>query len=419
MAIRVPVIQEQHFRIPAQRFQQGHRAVFTFALDLTQLDSMLPERVDEDMVREANRRLTPSHAKQIEQYLQQHDDWVLGAILLGIDPDAVEFIPFEDDEGNQSPTFGELRIPFNRMSTLRLFDGQHRRRAIQDVLAGLRDVEKDRSQLLDHAKKNGDDPEVVRMLSEQFVESRTKREALEGQSVPIVLYQEGDIKALRRMFADAAKTKPIEAVTRARFDDRDPFNRAAYEVAEQSELLRGRIEMERNTVARTSPNLLSFNQLATVLKTLMFGYYGRVSRVRSLELEVEYEPIVRLGIEWADDFLPAACKDYEQLLNRETEDNLLIPMTRRETFALNATVLRVLAACFHGWRDEVGYDVEFLAQFIRSESFDNSLENSLLVRAGLVMPGTTSPVGRRQEVQKTIRYILRNAKGGRAAKGID
>ena len=410
MALTIPTIKEQYFRIPAHRFEQGQRTVFTFALGLAQLDSMLPQRVDDDVVREANRRLTPSHAKQIEVYLREHDDWVLGAILLGIDPDAVQFSPFQDEEGNQSPMFGELRIPYNRMSSLRLFDGQHRRRAIQDVLAGLRDLEKERSQSLNEGERNGDDPGLITVLRDHFLESRAKRESLEQQSVPVVLYQEGDIKALRRMFADAAKTKPIEGVTRARFDDRDPFNRAAYEVAEQSDLLRGRIEMERNTVARTSPNLLSFNQLATILKTLMFGYYGRVSHVRSLEIEADHEPVVRLGLDWADNFLPETCREYEELLDREIKDDSLIPTLRRETFALNATVLRVLAACFHGWKEEVSQDVGQLAQFVRGESFSNTLENSLLVRAGLVMPGTTSPAGRRQEVQKTIRYILRNAK---------
>ena len=281
----------------------------------------------------------------------------------------------------------------------------------------LRDLEADRVQSLSEAQRNGHEPGVIKMLNEQLVQTRSKREALEQQSVPIVLYEEGDIKALRRMFADAAKTKPIEAVTRARFDDRDPFNLAAYEVAEQSELLRGRIDMERNAVARTSPNLLSFNQVATTLKTLMFGYYGRVSRVRRLEIEADHEPMIKLGVEWADDFLPTTCNEYEELLKRETEDDSLIPTMRQGTFALNATVLRVLAACFHGWREEVGEDVEPLAQFIRRQSFRNTLENSLLVRAGLVMPGTTSPAGRRQEVQKTIRYILRNAKSHVAREG--
>ena len=418
MPITVPVVQEQYFRTPAHRFKQGYRTVFTFALDLAQLDSILPQRVDEDVVRDANRRLTLSHAKKIEQYLRQHEDWVLGSILLGIDPDAMEFAPFLDEDGNQNPAFGEVRIPYNRMSNLRLFDGQHRRRAIHDVLAGLRDSEKDHGQLLNEAKKNGSDEGVVAMLGKQLVESRAKRQALESQSVSIVLYQEGDINALKRMFADAAKTKPIEAVTRSRFDDRDPFNRAAYEVSDRSELLRDRIEMERNTVARTNPNLLSFNQLATVLKTLMFGYYGRVSRVRSLEIEADHEPVVELGIEWADDFLPAVCKEYAELLDREVDDDSLIPALRRQSFAINAIVLRVLAACFHGWREEVGQDFLPLVRFIQGQSFGNTLKNSLLVRAGLVMPGTTSPVGRRQEVQKAIRYILRQAKSHVEREGV-
>lgn len=420
MSIVLPANEVQSFRIPAHRFTQGHRTVFTFALDLRQLDSILPQRIDEDVVREANRRLTPAHAKKIENYLRGHDDWVLGAILLGIDSKALKFSPFRDKEGNPNPMFGELEIPYNRMNSLKLFDGQHRRRAIQDLLAGLVNEETKLLRSIDEENENNQGPDSIEILKEQLAEVRKKRESLEKQSLPIVLYKEGDIKALKQMFADAAQTKPIEAVTRARFDDRDPFNRAAYEIREQSELFRNnRIEMERNTVARTSPCLLAFNQLATTLKTLIFGYYGRVSRIRSIELQADHEPIVKLGIEWADDFLPAACKEYEELLDPEVDDVYAIPDMRRESFAINATVLRVLAACFHGWREEVGENTQPLSEFLRRNSFKNTLKKSLLIRAGLVMPGATSPVGRRQEVQNAIRYILRNAKrhGNRKVKG--
>ena len=96
----------------------------------------------------------------------------------------------------------------------------------------------------------------------------------------------------------------------------------------------------------------------------MFDYYGRVSQVRSLELDADYGPVVKLGVEWADDFLPATCKEYEQLLNRETEDDLLVPSLRSETFALNATVLRVLAACFHGWRGRSGTGCQSIGSFL-------------------------------------------------------
>ena len=411
MSIVLPINEVQSFRIPAHRFIQGHRTVFTFALDLRQLDSMLPQRIDEDVVREANRRLTPSHAKKIKSYLRNHDDWVLGALLLGIDSDAAKFSPFKDKEGNPNPMFGELEIPYDRLNGLRLFDGQHRRRAIQDLLAGLVNDETRLLRSIEEETTGDHDQNAVAVLRKQLAEVREKRQSLEGQSLPVVLYNEGDIKALRRMFADAAKTKPIEAVTRARFDDRDPFNRAAYEIREQSELFRdNRVEMERNTVARTSPRLLAFNQLATTLKTLMFGYYGRVSRIRNEELQADHEPIVELGIKWADDFLPASCETYEKLLDSEIDDTLEIPEMRRETFALNATVLRVLGACFHGWREEVSENTKPLAQFLRAHSFKNTARDGLLVRSGLVRHGDTSPVGRKQDVQKAIRYILRNAK---------
>lgn len=145
------------------------------------------------------------------------------------------------------------------------------------------------------------------------------------------------------MFADAAKTKPIDKVTRARFDDRDAFNLAADEVAEVSRLFSGRVEMERNTVARTSSAIVAFPQLAEILRTLMYGYYGRVSRARNIELLADRTPIVELGLTWADDFLPLACDIYEKVIAGTDEADAAT--LRKTTFALNVTVLRVLAAC--------------------------------------------------------------------------
>lgn len=411
MAITIPAIQEQAFKTSAHRFYQGHRTVYTFALTLEQLDGMLPQRIDEDVVRDANRRLTPSHAKNIQNYLSEHSgDWILGAVLVGIDPTGVEFNGYLDENADRSDTYGELKIPFNRLNTLKLFDGQHRRRAIQDVLSGLREDETERARLLSNSRKNGDDSEVVKLLNQQLVEVRSKREKLEKHSLPIVMYEEGDINALKRMFADAAKTKPIEAITRSRFDDRDPFNLAAFEVMAQSEFLRDRIEMERSTVSRTAPYLLSFNQLATVLKTLVVGYGGRVSKVRNEEYLADYEPVIKLGIEWADDFLPDSCEEYESLLSDDVEASEFIPSRRRETFAFNATIIRVLAGCFYSWREEVGKDTEVLAKYIRKHSFENTIKSSLWIKAGLVAEGGITPVARSQEVKNAIRYIVENAR---------
>ena len=238
--------------LPAHRFRQGNRDVYYFTLDLATLDGLLPQRIDDSVVREANRRLTPSHARNIQHYLEDRDNWLLGALLLGIAPDALKFEPFQDQEGNEySPNFGELRILTNRANTMRIFDGQHRRRALQDTLDRLGTEKKQADKLLE----------------------------LQQSSVPIVLYAEDDIGALRQMFADASKTKRIEANVVTRFDKRDPFNLAAMHLVEESKLFHGRIEMDRTTVPRNSHALISVNQLAQALRVMTVGYGNRVSRV--------------------------------------------------------------------------------------------------------------------------------------------
>ena len=200
-------------QLPAHRFRQGNRDVYYFTLDLATLDGLLPQRIDDTVVREANRRLTPSHHRDIQQYLEDRPDWLLGALLLGIAPDALEFEPYQDQDGNEyGPNFGELKIITNRANTMRIFDGQHRRRAIQDTLDRLGNAEDQIDKLTD----------------------------LQGSSVSIVLYAEDDIGALRQMFTDASRTKRIEANVVTRFDKRDPFNLAAMHLVDASQLFGGR-----------------------------------------------------------------------------------------------------------------------------------------------------------------------------------
>ena len=193
-------------RQPAHRYWQGGRCVYYFALDLETLDGLLPQRVDDKVIWQANRRLTPSHAKNIQEYLETEDKWLLGGMLLGISDSAVEFESYRDEHGIPTPNFGELRILTNRVNSMRIFDGQHRRRAVQDTLFELAD---------DSEKK------------ERFA-------ALRQAAVPIVLYAEDNQQALRQMFVDASKTKRIEANTVVRFDQRDPFNRAASHLEKES-----------------------------------------------------------------------------------------------------------------------------------------------------------------------------------------
>lgn len=368
-------------RRPAHRYWQGGRCVYYFALDLETLDGLLPQRVDDTMIREANRRLTASHAENIQEYLKTKDDWLLGGMMLGISGSAVEFDSYKDEHGIPSPGFGELRILTNRVNTMRIFDGQHRRRAIQDTLLKL-----------------ADDGEQ----QERFA-------ALRKAAIPIVLYAEDNLQALKQMFVDAAKTKGIEANTVARFDQRDPFNLAALHLEKESKLFGGRIEMERSTVARGGSYLASINQLAGFLRTTAVGYRGRVSQERKHSYRRELSELQNLCLTWADEFLPAAREEYEGLVTGEIE-NADIPEWRSRSLALSITTMNIFAGCYHDWTAD-GSDWKPLAKFIRGAFLKSgSGAGALLVDAGVVAPGGTSPVGRQQEVTGAIHYILRKAK---------
>ncbi len=384
MALVIPTISNQYsLRIPAHRFRQGGREVYYFALDLETLDGLLPQRVDDSVVREANRRLTPSHAREIQRYLDERDDWLLGALMLGIAPDAVEFHPYLNEQGEPvNPNFGELRILTNRANTMRIFDGQHRRRAIQDILA-----------------------ELSNTSDEQRVD---KLDSLRRASMTIVLYAEDDTGTLRQMFVDASKTKLIEGNTVTRFDQRDAFNLAAVWLADNSRLLRGRVEMERSSVAASSQNLLAINQLAATLKSQEAGYGRRVSRELNQEYMQDLAGLRRRCLAWSDEFMPAAREEFQGLLTGYIED-FEIPLYRATTFAFNVTFIRVLADCYSLWLREYG-SWKPLAEFIRRASIDHGSGDGLLVDAGLVTPDGTTLFGRRQEVAGAINYIVGQAK---------
>ena len=367
---------DEQYRLctPAHRFRQGGRDVYAFSLGLRTLDELLPDRIDDRVVRDANRQLTASHARNIQNYLQDRNDWLLGTLMLGIDPDAIDFQSYIDDDGLM--TVGELRISGDCASTMKMFDGQHRRRAIKDALR--------------HLEAEPQKGEKLRLLGEA--------------SIPVMLYAEAKTTALQQMFADAAQTKTIERNTVARFDLRDAFNVAALWLEENSDLFVGRVEMERASVSRTSTKIIAINQLAATLKTLAVGYKGRVSKDLNESYMLNLEDLCEMCWLWADDFMPAVRGEYEGLMAGEI-DNSEIPEHRKSTLAYNANVIRLLAGCYHEWVKDRS-DWKPLANFIRAESLQpGESEGALLVDAGLVLPGGITPLARSQAVAAAIDYI--------------
>ena len=235
---------------------------------------------------------------------------------------------------------------------------------------------------------------------------------------------EADITNLRRMFSDLAEHRPIDKATKTRFDDRDPFNLAAIELAgvdgkpASSEILIGRVEIERSTPLRNSENLLSLNQLARCLKILRYGYGGRSSRDRIIEARQELGKIVDEGIAWVDSFLPNARKEYEALCSIELEDGY-VSTNRPHTLEYSATVLQLLAGCIYEWnqRNSIGVElVEWmrnedneLANWLREADFDLNSQECIFLKSGMLFPGDTSLISRSQNMKATIAYIVEHA----------
>ena len=374
MTFIIDSVEEQYFLSrPAHHFRQGGRDVYYFTLDMATADGLLPQREDDSLVKGTNRKLTPEHARAIQRYLAEEDEWLLGALMLGIAPDAVDFRPYAPGSD-----IGLLRIRASLSNTRRIFDGQHRRRAIHDVLAALRQSE--------------------------VAEDKKRLEQILGASVSIVLYAEEDVATLRQMFVDASKTKPIEPNTVARFNSRDPFNVAALKLSESSKLLRYRVEMERSTAGRTGYNIVSINQLSTILKILLVGFGRRVTHEMNRELMGKIEDLCGKGLEWSDDFLPSCRPEYEGLVagtigERET------PVLRAKTFSMSVTFLNMLAGCYRLCL-EAGSDWRSLAHFIRESEIDVGTGHGLLVDAGLVAPDGRTLFSRRQEVEAASRYVF-------------
>ena len=400
--VTIPPIEQQDLKSHAQFYRQGGRDAYALVMDLQTLDNILPTPPPEASTKivGSNRKFHMPHAQAIRDYLYREEDWVLGTILLGIDPSYVKFRPY-DESGKTSESLGRLEIALvGGLSSIEILDGQHRRMAIRLVL---RQLKKELSDL-EALGKNGT------AATENRLESlRNRLETLNRMSIPLSIYAEPDVTNRSRMFSDLAKTRNIDAITKARFDDRDPFNRAAQEIVDNglSEMLRGKVEMERSTPPRDSDNLLSLNQLARCLSILFYGYGSRVSRARVVESQGRFAEIVDEGIAWADEFLANARKEYDDLCSIELEPDF-VANNRSRYIAYSVTALQLLASCVFECRKR-GFPLASLASWLRQADFDLDSDECIFLEAGMYIPGESSLASRRKNMQDGIDYIVTQA----------
>ncbi|MCY4022379.1 MAG: DGQHR domain-containing protein [Anaerolineaceae bacterium] len=395
-------IPDQNIELGVQKFVQGGRTAYSTVMRLDFLDEHLTDRFSRERIQEANRRFHPSHQKKIEDYLYETDDWVLGSILLGLDPSRVNFQSYLTESGQPTP-IGSLSLPrVPGLTSARILDGQHRRMAIRSVRERMRSE-------CTHLRLQTDSNEGKNSASSKLIALEKRLDKLDAMSVPVVIFEESNISTLQQMFADLAKTRAIDAISKARFDERDPFNYAAHRIVNEgsSMLFSGRIEMERSTPAVSSNHLLSLNQLATCLKYLQFGYPGRMSGERMRVAQHRRDSIYRLGVQWADDFLPGARKEYANLLQPQSGPDI-VGRSKQRHISYTSTVLQLLAGCVYEFR-QGSASLEPLQTYLNNSSFDLNDADCLFRKARLVNPESNTLQSRSQEIRYAIEYIAENA----------
>ena len=382
---------EIDFKTHAESFKQGGRNVYSFTATLSEINNLLPNRdmETETQVSQANRGLTLSHARDIQRYLAEKPEWLVSSILTYADPEYTKFTGYPEDDGTLNPDIGVLEIlktPTGEKA-LDIFDGQHRRRAIRDLMRTI--------------DLNSDDPHIQNLAISR---------------IPILLYEESSIPKLQQMFLDHGRSKATEANTNTRFNQVNPFSLAAMALVEdapfKSTFFSDRVEMERTQVPRSSSSIIAINQLERAIKNLELGYKGRLSQDRQFQYHQDgLDHLYSRCLEWADEFMPQARDEYQDLYNGTLSDSE-IASRRMRSLAFNATVLQVLAACYHEWL-KTHEDWSPLAAFIRQADFTPGKginQQALLVDSGLVPPSGITPVPRIQEVTRAIEYIVEKAK---------
>lgn len=257
----------------ANRYTQGGRVVYALNLSPLQVISTI-NRPDPSQATPGNRAITLAHAQGFAKYFREHDSWVVPGMILRVSH-TFDYEVIEEVEGAE---FGILAIKRQEAGDIHILDGQHRILGFylaQDGIA--HDLDKARSQL---AMARRHDPEGASVAAARAVikELEGQRERFERERVDLTIVVEPDPAAYKQMFFDIAdNAKGITGSVKARFDNRKVVNRSLEAVLAHP-LLQSRVDIEADRIGRGSIYLMGAKHVSEIIKSVIVGLEGRVSR---------------------------------------------------------------------------------------------------------------------------------------------
>jgi DNA sulfur modification protein DndB len=261
--------------IPLMIFRQGRRTHLTGAVPMGFIaDKILVQGAEKrsrlaDAKSALNRPEDPSHTAVIAKYLFDNykEKYILPPLTLNLRQRVSAYVPGYNAEIKP----GYLVVP--RTAALAVTDGQHRTKAIIDLLLKL-------------------DAENAELFA--------------ADAVAMMITCESDLSQIHQDFADCSRTKPLPPSQVAVFDQRNPANRLLLQMEDRCLLFKGRIDPTSKSLSKNSIFLFLANQLRQLVKELVCGSFAMP------DADFEKRATQQLGTEAK---MEAALNKYAEFLN--------------------------------------------------------------------------------------------------------
>lgn len=242
-----------HLELPGIGYKQGNRQMVVTALDPVALVKTVasPDRWNPlGKQPHGNRTQDKGHREGIAQYLEEEENFVIGAVVLYASPRDARFLPSNGDDSSPVQA-GKLQL--NIGAEFDVGDGQHRIGAYSDVMS-----------------RHAEDGDPVR-----------DRLRASGQPAVVVI----DDEPLHRAqdFTDLQKNaKPPSSSIALSMDRRQPVNRMLIEIVQDAALpifdSGKRVEFLKDSPAKLSAHLYSFKTIRYMSGTALVGTGQRSTR---------------------------------------------------------------------------------------------------------------------------------------------
>ena len=353
--------------LPAIRGKQGGRTFYVSNLPNLLVRNFLRDvQSAVDISERSQRPLDPKHADDITNYLKSNvNEYVVGALTFAMKTEG-EFTPLP----NQSSDGYELgTLQFNLVQEFHSLDGQHRRQAI--------------------------------------IKAMEEVDSIRDDSTAVIFYVEPDLRRRQQMFSDMNSTpRKVSKSLNIAYNNRDPFARAAKQLAEDHPLLKGKIEKLQPRVKSDSTDFFSLSSIQDAVKRVVTG---SISKGVVIEDLTDNE-IQRRGGEFFDLLL----KSRNEFTAAATDPKVLQKF-REDTILFSSTTLRVLAGAvgranqYYKAQTPIAIHDKLVNALAK---IDFGVNSDLFIDSGFIAKGSSTPSARNQEIVAAIRAVTEKMKDG-------